>query len=279
MLFCVNPELESLPESLSTLQMAAGSQLVRNQRKQQFISVQGEFYNLGSRRPCGASPQRSGVPLSSPSNASTPRNISTPGGRGDFVEDSVDSTTAAPESTEDGVHAEKADAQMKVVFEENRALRAKLENLASDALEQLEVKKELTTKVQVLESQCSAFQRQLAVHEEYFQAMHQDQATLTTATPRSSQSQLPSAWATPCLPRSVSEAPSQATPTREGSDGGAERQLEAAFWRQEAERLQVELDSMRTGIPTDQLRSIRCARRFWGYTPAERAALTDGVSP
>ena len=26
MLFCVNPELESLPESLSTLQMAAGSQ-------------------------------------------------------------------------------------------------------------------------------------------------------------------------------------------------------------------------------------------------------------
>merc|ERR1719473_1710843 len=109
--------------------------------------------------------------------------------------------------------------------------------------------------------------------------MQEEKATLTTATPRSSQSQLPSVWATPCLPRSVSEAASQATPTREGDDNeAAEKQLEAAFWRQEAERLQVELDSLRTGIPTEQLRSIRSARAFWNFTPAERAALTGATS-
>jgi hypothetical protein len=278
MLFCVNPELESMSESLSTLQMAAGSQLVRNQRKQQFISVQGEFYNLGNRNRVAGAMSPGGVPLTSPSNAST---MHTPGLAGrDLVEDSVDSTTAAPESTEDGHMAEKADAQMRVVREENRALRVKLENLESDALEQIEVKKELKTKVQVLESQCTTFQRQLAVHEEYFQGMLKDQATLTTATPRSSQSQLPSAWATPCLQSSVSEAASQATPTREGDDSDAvEKRLEAAFWRQEAERLQVELDSLRTGIPAEQLRSIRSARAFWNYSPADRAALSAGASP
>jgi len=214
MLFCVTPEHESLPESLSTLQMAAGSQLVRNQRKQQFISVQGDMYALGRG---GRARVASPLPQSSPTCSSP---WATPAGRAELAEDSVDSTTAPADSTDEQ--------------KEEKAALAK-----EDAVSRSAHEKELADKVEELESRCFAFQRQLAMHEEYFAALQQDGAL--TATPKSSTTQL-----------------------REWDE---DVEKHAIFWRQEAERLQVELDSLRTGMPADSLRSIRAARQFWQMGP------------